>query len=396
MRRLIPCLYLLAVLSFASQAFASDMYSNHTQGLYDGCDNDDQCCLKFTFVATQAPETVTFKLLSDLGTDPDNCFDWDCLNSGPLNPSYDPVTNEITFTVNSNGTYTLWLCPEPGQEACAMQFGAFQWESVGQNPNSEYGEGGLYWNCLGQYHCGLTCDIVKVYNNGTNIVICVTRNQSSATGSVKVYFDPPLENPCNFNGGGALGNYDPPFFSWPSQWTIPSPSWKDSLIFVPDGGGSTPALGPCQTECFSIPICGDVPGEPSPVDREIRIVTDGTDSCSNQTFRRTFKIRADGVYLPDGTRAPDLEPSLPNYPNPLTSANEFKTMIPFTAPADGEALISIVSEAGQEILRESMEVTKGKHFFFFTGETLPQGRYFYTIQSPRGRVIVQRSLLIVK
>ncbi len=38
----------------------------------------------------------------------------------------------------------------------------------------------------------------------------------------------------------------------------------------------------------------------------------------------------------------------------------------------------------------------GKHFFYFTGERLPTGKYFYTIESPLGAVIVKQSLLIVK
>ena len=154
-------------------------------------------------------------------------------------------------------------------------------------------------------------------------------------------------------------------------------------------------LEPCETACFSIPICGDGDGY-TPEERIVTINTDGTDSCETNNFTRTFKITTDGAYFMDGTRAPDLNGSLTNYPNPLSAANEFKTMIPFNAPGEGVAMMSIVNEVGQEILTESMEVTKGKHFFFFTGEALPQGRYFYTIQSPVGKVIVKRSLLIVK
>jgi hypothetical protein len=38
----------------------------------------------------------------------------------------------------------------------------------------------------------------------------------------------------------------------------------------------------------------------------------------------------------------------------------------------------------------------GKHFFYFTGTQLPAGKYFYTIESPLGAIIVRQSLLIVK
>ena len=48
-------------------------------------------------------------------------------------------------------------------------------------------------------------------------------------------------------------------------------------------------------------------------------------------------------------------------------------------------------------MNDDMEITgAGKHFFYFTGEQLPSGKYFYTIESPFGVVIVRQSLLIVK
>ncbi len=52
---------------------------------------------------------------------------------------------------------------------------------------------------------------------------------------------------------------------------------------------------------------------------------------------------------------------------------------------------------GSVVKEETMIFTgSGKHFFYFTGERLPAGKYFYTIESPLGTVIVKQSLLIVK
>lgn len=99
----------------------------------------------------------------------------------------------------------------------------------------------------------------------------------------------------------------------------------------------------------------------------------------------------------NGTNNP-LPASEQNFPNPVTSANDFKTMIPFSVEGTGVAEIIVTNAKGDVVLRDDMDVmTSGKHFFFFTGKELPAGSYYYQIQFPKGeKVIVQRSLLIVK
>lgn len=53
--------------------------------------------------------------------------------------------------------------------------------------------------------------------------------------------------------------------------------------------------------------------------------------------------------------------------------------------------------SGRTVFTEAQEFSEaGKHFFFFTGEQLQAGKYFYTIESPLGDVIVEKSLWIVK
>ena len=86
-----------------------------------------------------------------------------------------------------------------------------------------------------------------------------------------------------------------------------------------------------------------------------------------------------------------------NYPNPLEAATGFKTTIPFATQAAGNATIKIVNENGQNVLTDDMDVLgSGQHFFYFTGDKLPAGKYFYTIEFPKGVVIATKSMLIVK
>jgi hypothetical protein len=89
--------------------------------------------------------------------------------------------------------------------------------------------------------------------------------------------------------------------------------------------------------------------------------------------------------------------STQNYPNPLDSRTGFHTTIPFETDNQGIATISITNEAGQKVLNESMEAAyAGQHFFYFSGESLPAGKYFYQIEFPQGVVIVNRTMVIVK
>lgn len=86
-----------------------------------------------------------------------------------------------------------------------------------------------------------------------------------------------------------------------------------------------------------------------------------------------------------------------NYPNPITADSRFATKIPFESLGAGLASIRVTDEAGKLISTETMDViSAGRHFFYFSAESLPAGTYFYQIEFPRGRVIVRRSMLVVK
>lgn len=97
------------------------------------------------------------------------------------------------------------------------------------------------------------------------------------------------------------------------------------------------------------------------------------------------------------TRAGDLQQAA-NYPNPFGSASQFKTTIPFMTDGTGTAEITIMDATGKVVLTDDLVITDaGKHFFYFTGEQLPAGTYYYRIEFPKDeRVIVQRAMILVK
>jgi photosystem II stability/assembly factor-like uncharacterized protein len=87
----------------------------------------------------------------------------------------------------------------------------------------------------------------------------------------------------------------------------------------------------------------------------------------------------------------------PAYPDPITASNDFRATIPFITSTTGTARITIHDITGRSILQEEQPVSyAGKHFFYFTGERLPAGRYFYEIEFPKGEVIVSRTMLLAK
>ena len=101
--------------------------------------------------------------------------------------------------------------------------------------------------------------------------------------------------------------------------------------------------------------------------------------------------------LAPGTAAGHIDNSEANYPNPITSSTDFKTVVPFSVTTGGEAKITFQDASGKVIHSETQHFEGGgKHFFYFSGATLPTGTYYYTIEYPAGNPIVKRSLIIVK
>jgi hypothetical protein len=103
------------------------------------------------------------------------------------------------------------------------------------------------------------------------------------------------------------------------------------------------------------------------------------------------------VIVADASCLIGLDNTIQNYPNPVSAQTQFRTTIPFEIANEGLAKISIVDVSGKVVFTDAQEFAgAGKHYFYFTGTQLPAGKYFYTIESPLGVVIVKQSLLIVK
>lgn len=163
-------------------------------------------------------------------------------------------------------------------------------------------------------------------------------------------------------------------------------------IFGCPAGGFTPL--PCCSSLV-VNICTDCPIGFS------NWITNwtGADNCGDTTGDTVSYCGGcgGGGKIADQPSAPGQNTGSPNYPNPFGSGTNFTTTIPFTTSASGVATIRIVDEKGNVILTEDQDVTyNGTHFFYFTGNDLPSGTYYYQIEFPKGVVIVNRSMLLVK
>ncbi len=87
-----------------------------------------------------------------------------------------------------------------------------------------------------------------------------------------------------------------------------------------------------------------------------------------------------------------------NYPNPLgLEANFTSTAIPFTTESKGVASMRVMDANGKLILRDfENEYGAGQHFFYFSAKDLPAGTYYYHIEFPKGVVIQNKTMLVVK
>jgi hypothetical protein len=250
-------------------------------------------------------------------------------------------------------------------------------------PNSEEG------TCEG-------CDNVQLYSHDCDEYICVTRHYPAVLGAgtlMKFYIEPPL-GPCNEGTiceddpnnphltGPAIDHTDFPNFDLTNVGTVTSPNGHSATEIDVFPNTSGIELGACEGVCFHIPRCSP------PVSHEVYVVTPGDPAPCSPGAIGLFKISEPKAKMF----------KVPNYPNPLTEANHFNTMIPFElATNGGGAKISLFNESGKEVFDETQSfVGSGKHFFYFTGKQLPAGKYFYAIESPLGVVIVKQSLLIVK
>ena len=377
--------------------------------------NDGPCCFRLTF----NPGSATPMRTLDINVSNPACWDWVCfelqfpaLTSGGVGVtgtatggagsgqySFKPTIANTNFP--SGADLVLILCPKLG---CDISNATITWTYTAANGltvTQTYG----FPNCNGSSYCP-RCDQTTLQSGGFYNGYCYDRacfqkrsTGSATSGPFKITFNPawtPCVQPtrawvhtwpdgsvsygplCNQDGN--QGNPLPP-----DGWTIagpnPEPGGNNSFTVTP--GIDFPFL-PCDVFCINIPMCEG--GKKYTV-----TITDLSDLGHNCTPSPSmiFKRATDGNEIGQNQNS---------YPNPVTRMTQFRTTIPFLLPSDGgEAKINFYSEAGNLVHTETNTFSgTGRHFFYFTGEDLPSGKYFYTIESPIGAIIVKRNLLIVK
>ncbi|MDP4220074.1 MAG: T9SS type A sorting domain-containing protein, partial [Bacteroidota bacterium] len=295
-----------------------------------------------------------------------------------------------------------------------------------QDHNYGY-DSSAYGFCGSPTPCNPACDVIEASSHGQYETFCVTRHDwPHQADSIVVTFDPLLQ-PCDsirFTGDSSFRIHCDSTFLQDSSFIIGGPggirhdtmvrrvvipcngtdrdtviqAWnstrinaggKTTMVFTPRSGFYK--LAPCGVWCFTIKKC------PSPVKHNVRIQTfplgDTSGACTTDstTPPQAFKISK------QANNALFQMSEEQNYPNPLTWDKEFRTTIPFTIPNGGEAVIRISDATGKLIKSETMSfIDGGKHFFYFTATDLPAGKYYYQIEYPAGKVITNRSMLLIR
>ncbi len=347
-----------------------------------------QCCLEVVVTIPMGSTLSDFQFYMSGGTPPPDanaCWDFSCAGSNASPQAHLTVTNPRTYVTANDGmsfhystalagpaTFQFMLCPLAG---CSSNWSTMHYRTATTGAFTAYSNGG----CSGDSPTCPSCDEVDLYTGGPCYEeICLTKHWpgGSPITTFTLHFNPALPNyPCTPTGCAAAS---PSLDAGSSGWAVglPTNGGADlTVTAIPPN-----SLDACQTICIDIPKC-------DPVSRTVTVTTDG--SCTTGAVA-TFKI--------SGTDPTTIsKDNLQNYPNPLSDKNQFKTTIPFQIAGSGDAKISIFDETGRKVYTDVQNFYgSGSHFFYFTGEQLPAGKYFYTIESPLGAVIVKQSLLIVK
>jgi hypothetical protein len=348
------------------------------------CGDEADCCLEFTINFTQATDEIIIDLV---GSGSDDCFKWDCYEAQDNPPTDDlsnPANGKMTVTFSpprSSGSYSFKLC---GPVSCWNNWSGFSWETKLSGTSVETGLSALP-RCGSIQGCGGDCSPTKIYNNGGFIDICYTNNTGASVCTLKVVITPALQD-CNFepSGPGQIPyvRYLHPGLVFSSWQHVGNPPTSTELTFTALNGSH--CIDDCQQACFRLKACPDT----ARIIHTIKVTDPSNDTCATSPST-PFKAA-------QGHRGPAIVVEQ-NYPNPITSDNWYRTVIPFTTSAEGVAVITVTNESGAIVFSQQQEITaKGRHAFYFSGESLPSGTYFYRIESPRGVMIVEKTMLIVK
>ncbi len=357
------------------------------------CGVDTECCQTYTLIINNYTTGVFFHPISD-GRD-DGCIDKTCWE----NQSY----TGVTFTWNS-GVWEILFSPAPAVPDtinftfcapvnCWSHFARFDWNSGDSPPSS--GQLPIYLCGEGGFTdlCGL-CDRVDAFNDNCYSTVCFEHFSMSPLTTFSLHFNPPL-HPCNFSN--PTGHDQKCNLSYlntiqvPNGWTYTEANGDgmgdDSTLIFTAGHGYE--LDGCDEVCISIPQCAS----PQPT---VVTVTDGGYECLDSGASFPIPLKAAPAVIGDPEAVEQFEAEQ-NYPNPVDAASGFKTTIPFTTSEQGIAFIRIVNEKGVEVLNDNENVSyAGKHFFYIAATDLPAGTYYYQIEFPKGVVIQNRTMLVVK
>jgi len=356
------------------------------------CTTPAQCCYHFKFFVGST--TNWFQFIAPGST---NCWDWTCfdnqnfvVNPGSVTPTVNRSNNTVTITFNPSltgpGQIEFTLCPATG---CNPIGTSLSWSS--KLNGTPTGSGTATFNaCAGSSTDCLGCDQTIIYriNDCIHDVCYKRRSTSGLSGGVTITFNPALDVDCTPE---CVNDYPSRTFAdigipagWSTQNRNPSSGDISSFDIVPGPGAG---LDACEELCITIPACYD----DVPITVTMSAISNPND-CSPSpigAFKQGGEI--------DSPPAVGANNSEPNYPNPVTSATEYTTIIPFSVASGGEAKINIMDESGKIIHSKTQQLAGGgKHSFHFSGSHLPSGKYYYTIESPLGAVIVKRTLLLVK
>jgi hypothetical protein len=88
---------------------------------------------------------------------------------------------------------------------------------------------------------------------------------------------------------------------------------------------------------------------------------------------------------------------LQNYPNPLTGANSFFSIIPFETDVVGMAEFEFTDITGKSILKQEQSIPNaGRYYFDLKANNLPAGTYFYRIKMQSGEILVGNKIILLK
>ncbi len=355
------------------------------------------CCFEFTssnWLASMKRWEVNLEDCS--------CWDTNCIKSqfpmtvcgvsvnlDSLTTTSSPCNIGLHFSAASplpaNCNFQLLVCPRKTCSPTGKGWNWSAWDSAEVLKGYNYGT----FSCdTSVTPCNPTCDLTAVQAFPCYFDVCFFKRANyigSSGGAFRITFNPPI----NLTNCKPIADCD-------TGIVLPTGAQISHIDSNLDGGVKSiditttvffSRLTACDWVCFHIPRCDPI------LDTAITIhvvdLSDPSHPCSSSptvTFKPSSNQRALNVSGED------------NFPNPLTRLTQFKTTIPFELKTDGgDARIIIVDASGKAVYSETQTFAgSGKHYFYFTGQDLPSGTYYYTIESPLGRAIVRRQLLIVK